>query len=457
MDATALLIKQVLFPAWVRKNASPRLKYVEQFERSQWLPAASHQERQWTQFKALLQHAFDHCAFYRRKLSAAGIAPGDVRTPADIAGLPITSKQDIQESRDELIADTFSSRALLKDMTGGSTGSPMTFYYDEDRLDSRVAATIRHNRWTGWDIGEQMAVLWGAPRDLASAPLKARVRDWILDRRLWLDASAIDEERMRVFHRRLLRHRPKFVLAYANTLGLFARFLQDAGLQPYRPRAIICSGEVLTLENRALIESTFGCRVFNRYGSREFAVIASECASHHGMHVNAENLLVEVLADGTPSVAGNGGRDDGREGEIVITDLKNFAMPMIRYRTRDVGALTQAPCACGRGLPLMELTGGRVTDFLTATGGAKVSGIVLATYVITNLPGIRQIQFIQERADSVKARVVRNAGWSDESSRELTARIRTFLGAGMTVDIEFADEIPLEASGKYRFSISHQT
>jgi phenylacetate-CoA ligase len=252
-----------------------------------------------------------------------------------------------------------------------------------------------------------------------------------------LDASSIDDERMQAFHQRLVRHQPKFVLAYANTMALFARFLRKAGLEPPRPRGIITSGEVLTAENRALIEATFGCKVFNRYGCREFAVIASECGHHRGMHINAENLLVDVVS-----------------GEIVVTDLKNFAMPIIRYRTRDAGELIPGVCDCGRGLPLLDLTGGRVTEFLTARGGEKVSGIVLATYAITSIPGVRQIQFVQDRTDLVTARVVRRPGWSDESSTMLVGKVRSFLGTTMTVDVEFVDDIPLEASGKYRFSIS---
>ena len=437
IDPAAVLIRRVLFPAWVRKNASTRLAYLNQFEQTQFLSAGALREMQWLQFRTLIRHAYDHCAFYRKTLGAAGIVPEDVRSLDDVAALPTITKEQIQESVRDLIADNVSGRPLLKDMTGGSTGSPMVFYYDEDRLDSRNAAAIRHNRWTGWNIGDKMAVLWGAPRDLASQSMKARVRDWVLDRRIMLDASTIDDGRMREFHRRLLRHRPRFVLAYANTLALFARFLRDSGLEPPRPEALITSGEVLTDANRTLIESTFGCKVFNRYGSREFAVIASECACHRGMHINAESLYVEVVA-----------------GEIVVTDLRNLAMPMIRYRTRDVGALIDAACECGRGLPLLDLKGGRVTDFLTGVDGQKVSGIVLATYAITNLPGIGQIQFVQDRRESVKVRVVRRSEWSEATASELTARVRGFLGQSMMVHLEFTDTIPVEASGKYRFSIS---
>jgi len=450
VDPTALLIRRVLFPAWVRKNASTRIAYLEQFERSQFLSADALRELQWTQFSAMLRHAYDHCAFYRKKLSSIGMEPEDVRSMDDIARVPTISKEDIQASLQELIADNHTG-LLHKDMTGGSTGSPMIFYYSEDRRDSRAAATIRHNRWTGWDIGAKVAVLWGSARDLAPRPtVKARVRDWILDRRLVLDASALDEARMQAFYERLCQDRTQFILAYANTLALFARFLRDKGLQPPRPRAIICSAEVLTDDNRTLIEQTFGCRVFNRYGSREFSVIASECDRHQAMHVNAENLLVEVMSR-------NGAADASGEGEIVVTDLKNFAMPLIRYRTKDVGVLMPQACECGRGLPLLDVRGGRVTEFLTGTGGQKVSGIVLATYVITNVPGVQQIQFVQQRPGAVTVRLVRRPGWSDESRTTLVSRLQTFLGREMRIDLEFVDQIPLEPSGKYRFSISALT
>ena len=251
---------------------------------------------------------------------------------------------------------------------------------------------------------------------------------------------------MAAFCRRLEDYRPRFVLAYANTLALFAQFVRDRGLRPMRPEGIICSGEFLTAENRALIESTFGCKVFNRYGSREFSVIASECEAHEGMHVNGDNLLVEVVADGHSG--------PGLEGEIIITDLRNLAMPMIRYRTMDVGALRDGVCRCGRGLPLLDLTGGRVTDFLTAMSGARVSGIVMATYGITNIRGVRQVQFVQQRRGAVTARIARGPQWTDESLRTLIDRVRGLLGQEMTVEPEFVDHIPLEASGKYRFSVS---
>ena len=446
-DFSAFAIKHVLYPLWALKNQSPRLRYLAELERSQYWSRDALLDHQWSSFKRLFAHALETCPYYRKKFHEAGVTLADLLSPDDINKIPTITKEEIQEHRDEMVSSKVAKADLIADMTGGSTGSPMQFFYDEDRLDSRVAATIRHNRWAGWDIGDRAAILWGAPRDTrTSGKAKDRIRDWILDRKLILDASSLDEESMHRFSQELMRYRPTVLLAYANTLGLFASYLRAEGIIGISPRAVVCSAEVLTAENRQRIEETFKCPVFNRYGSREFAVIASECSRHEGMHINAENLLVEVQTDDKSGL--------DKRGEIVVTDLKNFSMPMIRYCTRDTGHLVNGLCSCGRGLPLLELSGGRVTDFLTATNGKKVSGIVISTYVITNIAGVRQIQFVQNEPGVVIINLAKGQGWSERSRENLMGKVREYLGSDMRIQIDYRDNIPLEISGKYRFSIS---
>jgi phenylacetate-CoA ligase len=447
VDPAALAIKHVLYPLWALKNGSSRLRHLAALEKSQHWPREALLEEQWSLLRAMLAHAYDTCLYYRRKYAEAGITPADIRSREDLDRVPTLTKEEIQEHRDEMVSSRYPAHTLIADMTGGSTGSPMQFCYDRERLESRVGATLRHNRWAGWEIGDRAAILWGAPQDTkVSGRLRDRLRTWIQERRLMLDASDLSEASMAAFARALVEYRPEVLQAYSNTLGLFAQYVRAENIRGIRPRGIVCSAEMLTNENRRLIEETFGCPVFNRYGCREFAVIASECSAHQGMHVNAENLLVESLVDGRS-------RTD-EDGEIVITDLRNFGMPLIRYRIRDVGRVKAAACSCPRGLPLMELSGGRVTDFLRATSGSRVSGIVIATYVITAIPGIRQIQFVQREPGAVTVNLVKGPEWSPAAQQELAARARRYLGEDMRLDMEYRDRIPSEKSGKYRFSIS---
>jgi phenylacetate-CoA ligase len=447
MDLPALAIRHIAFPLWERKNRWGLLRHLGNMERAQYWPPEKLAEHQWSAFRRLVTHALETCPYYRDAFRRAGVSLQDLRSPQDIARVPTLSKEDVQAHRDAMVSSRYRPEDLIEDMTGGSTGSPLQFYYDRERFATRTAATLRHDRWSGWEIGERRAILWGAAQDVRANDLKARLRRRLINRTLMLDASALDEAAMARFARQLERYRPTLLVAYANTLGLFARYVQAQKIRGLTAKGIITSAEMLTPENRALIEETFGCRIFNRYGCREFAVIASECEAHSGLHINADNLLVETVSAAGPC--------RGEDGELVITDLRNFAMPMIRYRIRDVGRILPGTCQCSRGLPLMELSGGRVTDFLTATNGRKVSGVVLATYVITRIPGIEQVQFVQSEPGAVTLNLVRGAGWSEGTTlTPLLAKAREFLGPDMRFEVSYRDRIPHESSGKYRFAVS---
>src|SRR5262249_55637025 len=160
---------------------------------------------------------------------------------------------------------------------------------------------------------------------------------------------------------------------------------------PYRPRAMITSAEVLTPDERDLLEEVFCCPVFNRYGCREVGVIASECPAHRGMHVMAEGLYLEIERDGRPAAPGG-------PGCLLLTDPLNLAMPLIRYRVGDVGSWDEGPCPCGRGLPRLKEVAGRVTDFLVGGDGRLVSGAFLSVALVARRTSLGRVQIEQHQA-----------------------------------------------------------
>lgn len=421
-------------------------RFLRQFERTQFLPPALLRDLQLRRLRRLLDHAYEQCPFYRARFDRAGLQPSDVRRLEDLRGLPVLEKTDIQEHRDRLTAHDWPKDDLIANHTGGSTGRPLSFFLSRERKCSRAAATIRHNRWAGWDVGDKSAVLWGAPRDAPADGWRACLRRVLLDRQLYLDTGHVTEEKLDAFDAALKRFRPRVILAYAGAAAMFARYLEALGRTPYQPRAIITSAEVLEDRERVRIENVFGCPVFNRYGCREVSVIASECSAHQGMHVMAEGLYVEVVGkDGQPA-------KPGELGSILITDLLNHAMPLIRYRIGDLGAWEEGRCPCGRGLPRLRTVAGRVTDFLVGGDGRLVSGVFLATYVIGRRPSLGQVQIQQETAGQVLFRIQRGPGFRDPDDLDyLQEASRRYLGSDTVVDWEFADELPPEASGKFLF------
>jgi phenylacetate-CoA ligase len=443
------VVRHVFLPLslW-RAGETAQLRYLNEFERTQFLSEEEIRELQWARLKVLLRHAHARCPFYRRRFETAGVVPEDLRRLDDLRALQPLEKRDIQEHGGEMVAAEWPATDLIRNQTGGSTGTPVTFYLGVDRKCSRAAATLRHNRWAGWEFGDRAAVIWGAPRDKPVDGWRSFLRRTLLREPLWLDAACLTERSMEEFHTALLRHRPRVIQAYARSAVLFARYLEARGLTPHRPHSLITSAEVLDAEDRAVLERVFGCGVFNRYGCREVSVIASECPAHAGLHTMAEGLYLEIE---TPA----GLARPGETGSILVTDLLNFAMPLIRYRIGDMGAWASGTCACGRGLPRLQHVAGRVTDFLVGGDGRLVSGVHLATYVVAHRPSLGQVQIRQHRKGAVLFRLKPGRDFrSDSDLLYLRSATREYLGADTRVDAEVVDNLPAEPSGKFLFSQS---
>ncbi len=443
------LVKNVFLPLSLARNGElAQLRYLAEFERTQWLSADELRAIQWRRLHALLRHAYQHCPFYRDRFRAAGVHPDEFRDLDDLRVLPILEKQDIQQQAERMIAEGWPERDLLVNQTGGSTGTPIRFFLSRDRKCSRAAATWRHNRWAGWDIGDRAAVLWGAPVDRPAESLRSRLRGWLLAEPLWLDTGCLTEEALHRFVVELHRQRPRVILAYARSAVLFAQFLRDQKIRVPSPQALVTSAEMLEDADRELIQSVFGAPVFNRYGCREVSVLASECSAHQGLHVMAEGLYLEIETPRGPAKA-------GEMGSILVTDLFNRAMPLIRYRIGDLGTWATGSCPCGRALPRLARLNGRVTDFLVGSDEQLVSGVFLATYVVAQRPSLGRVQILQEESGAIVYRIVPGPSFDPvEDVQYLCATTRRYLGERIPVTVERVESLSSEASGKFLFSRS---
>jgi phenylacetate-CoA ligase len=180
------------------------------------------------------------------------------------------------------------------------------------------------------------------------------------------------------------------------------------------------------------------------YGARDAGLIANECPAG-GLHIAAEGMLVEILQD-------NGTRETGG-GELVVTNLDSFAMPIIRYRTGDLGATEEAPCPCGRGLPRLRNVEGRRTDFLVTPGG-KVMHALAVIYILREIPAIREFQVVQERLDRLTIRIVPDGGFAETNREAIASRLTRLFDRETSVNVELVEAIPRAASGKHRYVIS---
>lgn len=236
-------------------------------------------------------------------------------------------------------------------------------------------------------------------------------------------------------------------MGYSSALEAMARHVRAHGMRGLTCKAIRSSAEVLWPHQRKLIEETFQAPVFNFYGSREVNNIAAECPEGHRLHCISTWRHIEIVdSHGLPL-------PDGQVGHIVVTDLSNSYMPLIRYRNDDMGSLSSVPCPCGRPSPTIDQLIGRSSDLLRTKTGDLVHG-EWVTHLFYGCDSIRRFQLHQTSLDRIILKYVPIGQPPAGLLRSIQEKIRSRMGQDMTVELEACDDIPVPPSGKYRFTLS---
>lgn len=438
--------RRVLYPAYesgLRRRRT--LSWLADYERNQWLAPEQLAALQWAQLKRLLEHCYREVPYYRTQWRALGVTPDDIRNLDDYARLPLLTRADMREHYEALKADSWRDRLLYK-VTGGTTGEPLHLGYTRESNDRRQAVMWRGYGWAGSRMGRRTMYLWGA---LGQPPWKQRWKDRLFNAafaRRMVNSFHMSEANMAEYAQAVDDYRPTILVGYVGALVRLAEWLVDHGRRVFRPQAVLCCAEVLHDFQRELIERAFGCVAYNTYGCREVMLIASECEHHHGLHMNVDHLVIE-LAKPDYHLANE------RTGEVVITDLSNYGMPLLRYANGDMATAGTSRCPCGRGLPLLSHVDGRVLDIIRTPDGRALPGEFFP-YLLCHVEGVTGFQLVQRRLDRLDLTVARGKGFSDDSLTHIRHEIHKALGDGIELHCQLVDDIPLTRSGKTRLTIS---
>jgi len=433
--------RRVIFPLQERIKGKGTHAVLKELERSQWLPANRVRELQFDRLKSHLEFAYQHVPYYRRLFDEHGTQPDRIKDFTDFRRIPFLTRESLRDQFENLRAST-PIRGVQKLSTGGSTGSPVTVLADPFRNSFIDAARLRAHRWFDADVGVREIVLWGSPIEITRQDYIRYARDRLLNSRL-LSAFNMGEANLAKYSDIIVRYRPVKMYGYASALYLLARYFQETKQTPPRSlKAIFATAEPLFDFQRETIQEVFEVKVSVEYGARDAGLMANECPNG-GLHVPAEGMVVEIERSGSDVT-----------GAIIVTNLYSRAMPIIRYRTGDVGELGSEPCPCGRGLPLLKKVEGRQTDFLVATDGHILHALAVI-YILREMDAVREFQVIQERLDRIVVRMVPEASFSKGDESSIVRKVRQLLGDNVEVVVDLATEIPRLPSGKFRYVTSH--
>ena len=437
----SLLVNKFWFPLQEAIKRKPTYAYLRELERSQWLSARELRQLQLERLKVCLEFAAREVPYYGALFSQAGIKPGQISSLTDMARIPFFDKEIIRSHQSEVQPRNKIARTQ-KMSTGGSTGTPVAVYVDPSRAAFTDAVRMRAHRWFDVDTGAREIALWGSPIELGRQDWRRNLRDWLVNSK-FLAAFNMSEARMTDYGKIIQSFRPAKMYGYASAFYLLAAHLKNRSWRPPAElKVIFVTAEPLYDFQRRMVEEVFQCAVAGEYGARDAGLMANECP-RGGLHIPAEGMLIEIDAP-----------DRSGLGEIVVTNFFSRAMPIIRYRTGDMGRLDSDPCSCGRALPRLHSVEGRRTDFLITPDGRMVHALAII-YPLRETRFVRQFQVEQLALDKIVLRVVPERPLKDEEKRALVQKSEAALGKGMNVVLDCVERIPRLASGKYRYVISN--
>ena len=438
------VVRNLVYPLHEYAKGKPTFRWLSVLERSQWQSQREILIDQGRALSEFIRYVYEHVPYYRRLMDERGIRSETVQSAADLQRFPYLTKNDLRRYFTDLKASPGPAR-IQSISTGGSTGAPATVLVSMEAHGFGEAARLRAHAWFGLTPGEREMILWGSPIELGRQSLWREARDRFLNSRL-ISAFDLSEAALARYAESIQRYRPRKLYGYASALGYLAAYLNRTGqrIGSGWPKAVFATAEPLLPFQREAIQDAFHCAAAVEYGARDAGLIAHECPAGR-LHINAERMIVEIAPDGQFAEA--------NKGEIVVTNLMSTAMPLIRYRTGDIGELDDVPCSCGRGLPLLRYVEGRRTDFLITPSG-RVTHALAIIYPIREVPGIVEFQVVQESLQQVVLRLVTDSSFADGTCVALKEKCRAALGGEVSVEIEKVASIARLPSGKFRYVIS---
>jgi len=432
-------------PAYEMLKGKNLLKHLATYEQHLAYSQQQVLDLQWQALQDLIAHAFQHTQYYPRVWAELGINdPRDITSMQDFQRLPIVTKDDIKQHYAEFVSSQHSNN--IRKSTGGSTGQPFHFELDLQSNTRREAVMWRGYGWLGAGLGQRTLYLWGADLGQPSRfkTIKNALYHGFYNRKM-LNSFAMNKDNLQQYVEQINRYKATAMVSYVNPLYELAQYINKKHLQVWQPKTILTGAEPLHEFQRQEIAKAFNAPVYNTFGCREFMLMAAECPEHKQLHINADHLVIETIDEQGQVVTGS-------SGDLLVTDLYNYGMPLLRYLNGDRATLLDQPCRCGNPLPLMSSIDGRKLDIIKTPSGGSIPG-ELFPHLFKEFKGISRFQVVQQHVEQVRIKLVVNELFSEQDKQGIREEINKYSHGELALEFELVDEIPLTASGKHRVTI----
>ncbi|MGH8618154.1 MAG: phenylacetate--CoA ligase family protein [Burkholderiales bacterium] len=440
MPAWKSSVPGIAWPALPAPQGAALLALQYQFAQSERLAPAALQAQQFRQLRAVVTHAMKTVPWHRERLAAAGLAPDRDIDPQALRRIPLMTRRDVQAAGNALLSTAIppDHGRPVEYRTGGSTGEPVSMLGTELNRLFWLAFTLRDHLWHRRDFAGTLCAIrsrvddrvqpgWGTATDNVAATGPCAILNITADTGRQLEW--------------LQQHAGAYLLTHPVNVRALAHYSLQHGIRLPQLKEVRTFGETVTDDLRALCREAWNVPLTDSYSAEETGYLALQCPEQGRYHVQAENVIVELLDDaGQPCAPGTTGR-------VVVTPLHNFAMPLFRYVLGDYAEAGEA-CPCGRGLPVLARILGRSRHMFVLPGGRRYfpsSPIIRSAGVAP----IQQIQLVQHTLERVEARFVAERALQPDEERGMTAAIQDALGHPFTITLSPVTDIPRSTSMKF--------
>ncbi len=428
-------------------------QYYSMLNKSEFLCKVELQKIQLKKFKELIAYAYENVPFYEETMKLKNITPNDFKTLNDISKLPVISKDDIRKQPEKFISKEFSgsnSRQLTPISTGGSTGTPMLYQFDQKMIGVRKAHWWRWSKFAGVDLyNDKMIYIGGDAESKYRKPNNFKGIYNSTHTRLTLSANSMSPQVIDRYIQTMQEFKGDYMRGYASAVYLLAIRMNERNIT-IPLKAILTSSDTLYPQYRDVIRKAFNSEVFDHYGQNEDILTATECDYHNGFHINTESCIAETVDINNEVVV-------NESGFLVSTHLENYAMPLIRYKVGDVGKLDNkwVRCKCGRShQKLVELIG-RDDEIIISPDGRQVACGSMNQPMKLMGDTIVKCQFIQNTIDKLTVKIVTTNKWNKKSEKQFIGNLKQQVGNELKIKLELVDNIPTRPNGKYQLIVSN--
>lgn len=399
-------------------------------------------EYQDRKYMKLLEYAYAHTAYYRRIFDEIGLFDNGRMRPERIKDIPILDKDTLKREQENIISDELESRKPYYATTSGSTGIPLKLWFDRYYMSRNRADKIFMGILNGRQMGEPELKMWFRDYDLYLKNGKDKDRFFnFFNNRTFCLSSVIDEESLKKYINMINDVKPVQIWSNPPPVYEMAKYILRTGIKVHCPVDIILTSSALYDEMRQAMEQAFpGTYIVNQYGATEFGVVACSIKHEKPMRVFEHSARVEILTK-------DNRLEESGEGDIVVTGLNNYSMPLIRYRTGDMGTILPYGGEKEGSFKSIETVTGRSLSMLRRRDGSYVSGLFLRDLLTKEW--IQTFQLIQHSYEDIEAILVLK-GRKDDHEQELKeAGLKLKEALGIECRFTFRDNIPVEKTGKY--------